>query len=115
MRALIDAIEAEAFGPVRHILHVGIGGSALGPDLLMDALGRDAGRYDVAIVSNVDGCALEEQSGFLPEFTPLWPIVSLYHHRNDAHVAICCCTRARAGLRTPMASDRADRLAGQGN
>ena len=60
MRALIDAIEAEALGPVRHILHVGIGGSALGPDLLMDALGRDAGRYDVAIVSNVDGCAFEE-------------------------------------------------------
>ncbi|WP_109808363.1 glucose-6-phosphate isomerase [Sphingosinithalassobacter portus] len=60
MRALIDAIEAEALGPVRHILHVGIGGSALGPDLLVDALGRDADRYDVAIVSNVDGLALEE-------------------------------------------------------
>ncbi len=60
MRALIDAIEADALGPVRHILHVGIGGSALGPDLIVDALGRDAGRYDVAIVSNVDGCALEE-------------------------------------------------------
>jgi glucose-6-phosphate isomerase len=60
MRALIDAIESEALGPVRHILHVGIGGSALGPDLIVDALGRDAGRYDVAIVSNVDGCALEE-------------------------------------------------------
>jgi glucose-6-phosphate isomerase len=60
MRALIDAIEAEALGPVRHILHVGIGGSALGPDLIVDALGRDADRYDVAIVSNVDGVALEE-------------------------------------------------------
>ncbi|WP_448658664.1 glucose-6-phosphate isomerase [Sphingomonas sp. CJ99] len=60
MRALIDAIEAEALGPVRHILHVGIGGSALGPDLIVDALGRDADRYDVAIVSNVDGLALEE-------------------------------------------------------
>lgn len=60
MRALIDAIEAEALGPIRHILHVGIGGSALGPDLIVDALGRDADRYDVAIVSNVDGCALEE-------------------------------------------------------
>lgn len=60
MRALIDAIEAGALGPIRHIVHVGIGGSALGPNLLMDALGRDAGRYDVAIVSNVDGCALEE-------------------------------------------------------
>ncbi len=41
MRALIDAIEAEAFGPVRHILHLGIGGSALGPELLVDALGRE--------------------------------------------------------------------------
>jgi glucose-6-phosphate isomerase len=60
MRALIDAIEGEALGPVRHILHVGIGGSALGPDLIVDALGRDAGRYDVAIVSNVDGTSLEE-------------------------------------------------------
>ncbi|MES2337847.1 MAG: glucose-6-phosphate isomerase [Pseudomonadota bacterium] len=60
MRALIDAIEAEALGPVRHILHIGIGGSALGPDLLIDALGRDADRYDVAVVSNVDGVALEE-------------------------------------------------------
>lgn len=60
MRALIDAIEAEALGPIQHILHVGIGGSALGPDLLVDALGRDESRYDVAIVSNVDGVALED-------------------------------------------------------
>jgi glucose-6-phosphate isomerase len=60
MRALIDAIEADAFGPIRHVLHVGIGGSALGPDLLIDALGRDANRYETAIVSNVDGLALEE-------------------------------------------------------
>lgn len=72
MRALIDAIEAEALGPVRHILHVGIGGSALGPDLLMDALGRDTNRYDVAIVSNVDGAALEEAvRNFDPEATLL--------------------------------------------
>jgi glucose-6-phosphate isomerase len=70
MRAMIDAIEAEAFGPVRHILHIGIGGSALGPDLLVDALGRDAGRYETAIVSNVDGVALEEAiEGFDPHTT----------------------------------------------
>lgn len=60
MRALIDAIEAGALGEIRHVLHIGIGGSALGPDLLIDALGRDAGRYDVAVVSNVDGAALDE-------------------------------------------------------
>ncbi|MDP8914508.1 MAG: glucose-6-phosphate isomerase [Pseudomonadota bacterium] len=72
MRALIDAIEAEAFGPVRHILHIGIGGSALGPDFVVDALGRDAARYDVAVVSNVDGAALEEAvEDFDPEATLL--------------------------------------------
>ena len=60
MRTLIDAIEAEALGPVRHILHVGIGGSALGPHLIVDALGREEKRYDVAIVSNVDGVSLED-------------------------------------------------------
>jgi glucose-6-phosphate isomerase len=71
MRALVDAIEAEAFGPIRHILHVGIGGSALGPDFVIDALGRgEAMRYETAIVSNVDGTALEQAiAGFDPETT----------------------------------------------
>jgi len=59
MRGLIDAIEADVLGPVRHILHVGIGGSALGPALLIDALGRETDRYDVAVVSNIDGAALD--------------------------------------------------------
>ncbi|MEQ1510441.1 MAG: glucose-6-phosphate isomerase [Sphingopyxis sp.] len=59
-RALIEAIDVGAFGEIKHLLHIGIGGSALGPELLIDALARDAGRYDVAVVSNVDGAALEE-------------------------------------------------------
>ncbi len=72
MRALVDAIEAEAFGPIRSILHVGIGGSALGPNFLIDALGRDEQRYETAIVSNVDGAALEEAiGGFDPQTTLL--------------------------------------------
>jgi len=70
MRAMIDAIEAEAFGPVRHVLHIGIGGSALGPKLLIDALGRDEMRYEARILSNVDGAALEEAvAGFDPQTT----------------------------------------------
>jgi glucose-6-phosphate isomerase len=76
MRALIDAIEAEAFGPIRSILHVGIGGSALGPDLLVDALGRDSDRYEVAIVSNVDGVALEEAFARFDPKTTLLAIAS---------------------------------------
>ncbi|HMG46028.1 MAG TPA: glucose-6-phosphate isomerase [Allosphingosinicella sp.] len=74
MRALIDAIEAEAFGPVRHILHLGIGGSALGPQLLIDALGRGAGRYEAATVSNVDGAALEEA---IADFDPAATLVAI--------------------------------------
>jgi glucose-6-phosphate isomerase len=70
MRAVIEVIEAGGFGDVRHILHIGIGGSALGPDFLIDALGREAGRYDAAVVSNVDGAALEEAvAGFDPQAT----------------------------------------------
>jgi glucose-6-phosphate isomerase len=60
MRSLIDAIEAGAFGEIKHVLHIGIGGSALGPKLLIDALGREDARYDVKVVSNVDGAALAE-------------------------------------------------------
>ena len=70
MRALIDAIDADVFGPIAHIIHIGIGGSALGPDLIVDALGRDSNRFDVAIVSNVDGAALAEAlDGFDPAAT----------------------------------------------
>ncbi|RYY27387.1 MAG: glucose-6-phosphate isomerase [Sphingomonadales bacterium] len=76
MRAVIDAIEAEAFGPVRSILHIGIGGSALGPDLLVDALGRDSDRYEVAIVSNVDGIAIEEAMDRFDPHTTLIAIAS---------------------------------------
>ncbi|MFL6846530.1 MAG: glucose-6-phosphate isomerase [Allosphingosinicella sp.] len=76
MRALVDAIEAEAFGPVRHILHLGIGGSALGPEFLIDALGRDSGRYEVAVVSNVDGAALAEAVADFDPNTTLLVIAS---------------------------------------
>ena len=76
MRALVDAIEAEAFGPIRHIVHIGIGGSALGPDFLIDALGRDSGRYESAIVSNVDGAALEEAVADFDPHTTLLVIAS---------------------------------------
>ncbi len=60
MRGLVEAIDAGALGDIKHILHIGIGGSALGPKLLVDALGRDDVRYDVKVVSNVDGAALAE-------------------------------------------------------
>ncbi len=70
MRGLIEAIDAGAMGDIKHVLHIGIGGSALGPKLLIDALGRDEMRYDVKVVSNVDATALTEAiKGFDPHKT----------------------------------------------
>jgi glucose-6-phosphate isomerase len=60
MRALVDAIEAGAFGDVTGILHIGIGGSVLGPALLVDALGRRASTFRVRFLSNIDGEAFED-------------------------------------------------------
>lgn len=53
MRALVDAIEARAFGEVTGILHIGIGGSVLGPKLLVEALGGGS-RLTVSFLSNID-------------------------------------------------------------
>lgn len=60
MRSLVDAIEGGAFGEIDSILHIGIGGSALGPELIIDALGRDADRYEVRVLANIDGEAFDE-------------------------------------------------------
>ncbi len=59
MEALVEAIHEGLFGEVRSLIHIGIGGSALGPALAIDALTRDGARVAVHVVSNIDGCALE--------------------------------------------------------
>jgi len=59
MKSLVEAIHAGALGEVKHLIHIGIGGSALGPALAIDALTRDGAKVDVQVVSNIDGCALE--------------------------------------------------------
>lgn len=59
--ALLDLarrVRTGVFGPVRHIIHVGIGGSALGPNLLVDALGDSGDGPRIHIASNIDGMAL---------------------------------------------------------
>ena len=71
MRALIDAIEAGAFGDITGVLHVGIGGSVLGPDLLVDSLGRSTATLIVRFLSNIDGAAFDEA------VKPLDPATSL--------------------------------------
>jgi glucose-6-phosphate isomerase len=71
MRSMTDAIEAGAFGEIDGVLHIGIGGSALGPDLIIDALGRDSDRYLVSILSNIDGQAFDEAVEVLDPATTL--------------------------------------------
>jgi glucose-6-phosphate isomerase len=57
MRALIEALEAS---DVTDIVSVGIGGSDLGPRLVVDALrGPLPGRFRVHFLSNVDGAAAQ--------------------------------------------------------
>ena len=60
-RERMDQLHAGlAAGPVTDIVHVGIGGSDLGPRLVVDAL-REAGdgRFRVHFLSNVDGSAAQ--------------------------------------------------------
>jgi glucose-6-phosphate isomerase len=76
MRALVDAIEAGAFGEVTGVLHIGIGGSALGPALLVDALGRRGSKLDVRFLSNIDGAAFDDAVEPLDAATTLVVVVS---------------------------------------
>jgi glucose-6-phosphate isomerase len=76
MRSLVDAIEGGAFGEIDSILHIGIGGSALGPDLVIDALGRDADRFEVRILANIDGEAFDEATWGLDPASTLVVAVS---------------------------------------
>jgi len=64
MKMLVEAIHGDdcagALGEIKHLIHIGIGGSALGPALAVDALTRDLAKVDVHVVSNIDGVALEQ-------------------------------------------------------
>jgi len=76
MLAMVDAIHDGALGEVKHLIHVGIGGSALGPALAVDALGREEPKVDVHVVSNIDGVALEEAFAACDPATTLIAVAS---------------------------------------
>ncbi|MBZ6378491.1 glucose-6-phosphate isomerase [Pacificimonas aurantium] len=59
MKALYERIAAGDFGAVGRVVHVGIGGSFLGPALVIDALPASGPVPDVRIVSNIDAVSLE--------------------------------------------------------
>ena len=76
MKLLVEAIHEGVLGDVRHLIHIGIGGSALGPALAVDALARDLALVDVHVVSNIDGLALEEAFAACDPATTLIAVAS---------------------------------------
>ena len=56
MRALVDALSATG---VTDVVSIGIGGSDLGPRLVVDALARPGARFRLHFLSNVDGAAAQ--------------------------------------------------------
>ena len=76
MGMLVNAIHRGTLGEVNHLIHIGIGGSALGPDLAVDALTRDLKLVDVHVVSNIDGLALEQAFAACDPATTLIAIAS---------------------------------------
>jgi glucose-6-phosphate isomerase len=76
MGILVEAIHQGALGEVNHLIHIGIGGSALGPALAADALTRDLALTDVHVVSNIDGLALEQAFAACDPATTLIAVAS---------------------------------------
>ena len=82
MQMLVEAIRERAMGEVNHLIHIGIGGSALGPALAIDALTRDLAYVDCHVVSNIDGVALEEAFEACDPATTLVAVASAYGTRR---------------------------------
>lgn len=76
MKSLVEAIHEGALGEVKHLIHIGIGGSALGPKLAVDALTRDGAKVDVHVVANIDGCAMEQAIAACDPATTLIAVAS---------------------------------------
>ncbi len=76
MGMLVEAIHQGVLGEINHLIHIGIGGSALGPELAVDALARDLALVDVHVVSNIDGLALEQACAACDPATTLIAVAS---------------------------------------
>ena len=90
---------------VSDILHLGIGGSALGPALLVDALGRDGDGPRCHIVANIDGEALARAMAQCDPHRTRIVIVSktftTTETMTNADTALACL--AAAGVANPKA------------
>ena len=62
--------------PITHVVNIGIGGSDLGPCMVVDALKYDHNHLQVSFMSNVDGDHAEETLKHLNPETTLFVVVS---------------------------------------
>ena len=83
MRALVDAVEAGAFGDVTGVLHIGIGGSVLGPASARRRAGAAGVGFNVRFLSNIDGAAFDDAVKTLDPATTLVGRLQDVHHRGD--------------------------------
>jgi len=102
MRALVDAIEGGAFGTLTGILHIGIGGSVLGPELLVDALGRRSSNLTVRFLSNIDGAAFD---GAVKPLDPATTLVVVASKTFSTLETLTNMEAARAWLRDAGVAD----------
>ncbi|NCP13922.1 MAG: glucose-6-phosphate isomerase [Sphingomonadales bacterium] len=93
MGMLVEAIHDGALDEVKHCIAIGIGGSALGPALAIDALTRDGAMVDVHVVSNIDGLALEQA------FAACDPATTLIAIASKTFTTIETLTNANSALR----------------
>ncbi len=101
------AAEAERLraSGLTHLIHLGIGGSALGPALLLDALGTGGDGPEVRVVSNVDGEALARATRDLdPRRTGLISVSKTFTTRETRlNLESACRWLAAGGVADPMA------------
>ncbi|WP_310496847.1 glucose-6-phosphate isomerase [Sandarakinorhabdus sp.] len=93
----------------RYLVHIGIGGSGLGPALLVDALGRDGDGPAIEIVANVDGEAL---SRALSRCDPAHTSFAVVSKTFTTTETLTNATSARAWLAAAGIADSASRFIG---
>jgi len=69
--------------PIESVVHVGIGGSHLGPQLACEALAHESGRLDLRFLSNVDPASFERATAGLDPRTTLAIVASKSWHTTE--------------------------------
>lgn len=108
MREFAEAIRAGRIAaangqPFRKILHIGIGGSDLGPRLIWDALGPLRPQIDIRFVANIDGASI---AAALSELDPAETLVVVVSKTFGTLETMANARAARAWLAEALGEDK---------